>query len=116
MVLRKRNKHELPEVDPVEPVKQQVEVQVVPQTVGPPVAKTVVVNQANGTVGLGDKVKGYYKGLITAVGAILVVLTQLSAFVGFIPGPVAGYVSTGIVILTAVSTFLKSNEVWVQKL
>lgn len=115
-MLRKRNKHELPEVDPVEPVKQQVEVEVVPQTVGPPVAKTVVVNQANGTVGFFDKVKNYYKGLIVAVGSILAILTQVSGFVGFIPGPVAGYVTTGIAILTTALTFLKSNEVWVQKL
>lgn len=116
MVLRKRNKHELPEVDPVEPVKQQVVVEQVPQTVGPPVPKAVVVNQANGTVGLLDQLKAYYHTAITVIGAILIALTQIATFANWVPGPVGGYITVGIAFLTGLLNFLKSNEVWVQKL
>lgn len=114
MVLRRRNKHEA--VDPNEPIKQQVEVEVVPQTVGPPVAKAVVVNQVNGTLGLADQLKAYYHTAITVLGAVLIALAQLATLANWIPGPVGGYVTVGIAFLTGLLNFLKSNEVWVQKL
>jgi hypothetical protein len=73
-------------------------------------SKAVVT--ATGPVGILDKLKGYYHTLIVGLGAILIVLNQLTPFLSFLPGTKAE-VTTVIAVLTAVVTFLKNNEHWI---
>lgn len=75
-----------------------------------------VVNAKTGPVGFLDKAKGYYKGLIAAVGAILVIVNELTPLLNFLPGQDKQYVTLVIGVLTTAATFLKSNEHWVDDL
>jgi hypothetical protein len=88
-------------------VKKRVEVQN---------AELVVTEAKPGTVSFGDKVKKYYKGLIALVGALLVLVNQVTPLTNFLGEDTQNLVSVVIVFLTAVATFLKSNEQWVDKL
>ena len=98
-------------VEGQEVVKHQIEVN--------PVGTASVVNSAPGPVTFGDRVKAYYHTIFTFIAGILVLLNQVAPIVHWIPGygeQAAGYVSVAIVFVTALINFLKSNEVWVDKL
>jgi hypothetical protein len=84
-----------------------------------PASAVVVAKTLAGPVSLLDKIKGYYHTLITVLGAVLVLLNEAVGAVGWIPGygsQIAGWVSAGIVFLTALVNFLKSNETYVDSL
>lgn len=84
-----------------------------------PASAIVVKSILSGPVTFFDRVKAYYHTLITVVGGVLALLNQVSSAVGWIPdyGPkLAGYVSVGIIFVTALLNFLKSNEVIVDDL
>lgn len=79
---------------------------------------TRVVNAKIGPLTIFDKLKAYYHTLITIFAAILVLLNTLLSATHFIPGygtAIGGYVSFAIIAVTAIVNFLKSNEVWVNK-
>lgn len=75
-----------------------------------------VVSAKTGPVGILDKAKGYYKGLIAAVGSILVIVNELTPLLNFLPGQDKQYVTLVIGFLTTVAVFLKDNEHWVDDL
>jgi hypothetical protein len=75
-----------------------------------------VVAASTGAVTFLDKAKGYYKALITAVGAILVILNEVTPLTDFLPENQRHYVSVGVVAITTLANFLKSNEHWVDDL
>lgn len=62
------------------------------------------------------QLKAYYKGIIAAVGSILIVLNTIGPFADFLGSDVKHWVVTGIAALTALGVFLKANEVYVDKL
>lgn len=74
-------------------------------------AGAMVVDEKPGTVTTIDRAKQYYKAAITLCGGLLVVLSQV-----VVPEPADGWVATAIVTLTAVLTYLKANEIWVDGL
>lgn len=81
--------------------------------------KVVVKKELPGNVTWRDKLKAYYHTIFTAVGTILVMLNQIAAVAGWIPGygtQAAGYVSVAIGVVTVISNALKSNEQWVDSL
>lgn len=83
----------------------------------PAVAGVVkVVDQEAGAVGFLDKAKGYYHTIITVIGAVLVLLNEVTPVTNFLPPTQRGWISVGIVFLTALANFLKSNEQWVDDL
>lgn len=63
-----------------------------------------------------DKLKGYYKQAITALGAVLASVNELSPIFNMMPGQDKHYVTVGILAGTALLNFLKSNEQWVDQL
>lgn len=79
----------------------------------PPV---VVVATKAGTVTTLDKIKGYYKGLIAAVGSILVIINEVTPLLNFLPGQDKQYVNLVIGFITTAAVFLKDNEHWVDAL
>jgi hypothetical protein len=83
-------------------------------TTTPPTA--VVLEQKPGPVTWLDKAKGYYKGLIATIGAVLVFLNELTPLTSFLPEDAQHWVSVGVAVLTALFTTLKSNEVWLDDL
>jgi hypothetical protein len=83
-------------------------------TSGP--AQVVVADTKPGTVGWADKLKGWYKGLIAAVGAILVLLNNIGPFADLLGGDVSQWVTVAISALTAAGVFLRENEHWVDAL
>lgn len=110
-VRRPRIRRKRKPVEGAQVVKHQVEV----TTDGAP----AVVNAKAGPLTIFDKMKAYYHTIFTVLAAILVLLNQLLPVVHMIPGygeQAAGYVSVAIIAVTAVVNFLKSNEVWVEKL
>lgn len=70
-----------------------------------------VLDTKPGTVTWLDQAKQYYKAAIALIGGLLAILPQI-----VVPEPAAGWVSTGIVVLTGVLTYLKANEQWVDGL
>jgi hypothetical protein len=102
------------------PTKQRLEVKPNdhqnPQTLAATTAAAAPVNvvaETTGVVTVLDKLKGYYKTLITVVGSILVILNEVTPLTDFLPASQRHYVTVGIVFLTALGNFLKSNEHWV---
>lgn len=81
-----------------------------------PAAPVKIVSEKVGVVSFLDKAKGYYKGLITALGAILVIVNELTPLFDFLPGQDKQYITAGIAFLTTVAVFLKNNEHWVDDL
>lgn len=80
---------------------------------GPAAPKVQVLNTTGGPLTLLDKLKGYYKGLITAVGAVLVIANELTPVFNFLPGQDKAYITAAIAALTTVSAFLVANQHWV---
>lgn len=93
--------------------KQRIKVPPNSDVHGPVAPKVQVLTTSTGLVTWADKLKGYYKGLITAVGAVLVIANELTPAFDFLPVQDKAYVTAGIAALTALSTFLVSNEHWV---
>lgn len=91
------------------PVKERVEVQQVTGDV-------VVIDAKPGEVKWTDKVKAYWHTVITVIGALLVLLNQVTPITEQFGGNVQKIATTVIIFLTALLNFLKSNEVWVNKL
>lgn len=77
---------------------------------GPKVVKTV-----EGSVTWRDKLKNYWKFAIAATGAILLVLNDLTPVFAVIPAS-QQTVSIVIAIATALLTWLKANDQWVNEL
>lgn len=75
-----------------------------------------VVSEKVGALTFLDKAKGYYKGLITAAGAILVIANEVTPILNFLPGQDKQYITAAIAFVTTVSVFLKDNEHWVDDL
>ena len=80
---------------------------------GPAAPKVQVLDTSTGVVSWVDKAKGYYKGIITAITAVLVIANQLTPIFDFLPVQDKGYITAGIAIIGTVVTFLKANEHWV---
>ena len=78
--------------------------------------KVKVVKETTGPVNFLQNLAGYYKTLIALVSGILVVANEITPVLDFIPGQYKQYVTTAIVFVGAVLTFLKSNEHWVDSL
>jgi hypothetical protein len=81
-----------------------------------PRAAVDVIDSHPGPTTTLDRAKGYYHTIITLVGAVLVLLNQITPVTDFLPASVRGYVSVAIVFVTAALNFLKSNEHWVDDL
>ena len=76
---------------------------------------TNVLKEKSGAVNFIDKVKYYYKSLITIVGMVLTLLSAMTPVFSFIP--IDGkYITWAIAALTTVSVWLKRNEKWVNEL
>jgi hypothetical protein len=80
---------------------------------GPEVPSVQVVDERTGAVTFLDKLKGYYKALITVLGAILLGLNELTPLTNFLPATAQHWASVAISVITAILTFLKANEHWV---
>lgn len=75
--------------------------------------QVTVLESAPGNVTRLDKVKAYYKGLITLVGSLLIAANQA---LPILPADVKGWVSGAIGFATVALTFLKANETWIEGL
>ena len=80
---------------------------------GPEVPPVQVVDERTGAVTFLDKLKGYYKALVTVVGAVLVGLNELTPLTGFLPPTAQHWLSVAISVGTVILTALKANEHWV---
>jgi predicted benzoate:H+ symporter BenE len=80
---------------------------------GPVAPQVQVLTTTTGLVGVLDTLKGYYKGAITAITALLVIVNELTPVLNFLPGQDKQYVTAAIAFVGAVLTFLKDNEHWV---
>jgi hypothetical protein len=80
---------------------------------GPEVPPVKVVDERTGAVTFLDKLKGYYKALITVLGAVLLALNELTPATNFLPTTAHHWLSVALSVLTAILTFLKANEHWV---
>ena len=77
---------------------------------------TVVVKEKEGELNWRDKAKNYYKGIIVTIGAILALLAQVTPLANMLGQDTQNLITGIVLFLTALLTFLKSNEQWVQKL
>jgi hypothetical protein len=75
-----------------------------------------VVAVKPGEINWRDQAKRYYKGGIAAVGALLIILTQLEVFSGLLGEQGKTVFTVAVAVLTSISVFLKSNERWIEKL
>ena len=80
---------------------------------GPEVPPVRVVDERAGAVTFLDKLKGYYKALITVVGAVLLGLNELTPVFDFLPPTAHHWLSVAISVGTVILTTLKANEHWV---
>ncbi len=80
---------------------------------GPEVPPVQVVDERTGAITLLDKLKGYYKALITVVGAVVLGINELTPLTASLPTTAQHWLSVAISVLTAILTFLKANEQWV---
>ncbi|QHB37454.1 membrane protein [Mycobacterium phage Leopard] len=108
-------------LDPELPIKQRVEVVTAESPSGAtpvdvPAAEVVVVDQKQGTVTFTDKMKAYYHTIITIIGAILVLLNEVTPITDGLPDSWQRGLSVVIVFLTGVANALKSNEKWINAL
>lgn len=81
-----------------------------------PASPVVVVAESSGPVSFWDKAKNYYKTLISIVGLVLVVLNEITPMTSFLPENQRHWLSVAVVAVTALLTFLKSNETWFDSL
>jgi low affinity Fe/Cu permease len=81
-----------------------------------PTGETVVVDTKAGTVTWQDHAKNYYKFAIATVGALVVILTQITPVAGFLGDNAKTVVAVATAVLTSIGVFLKANEQWVDKL
>jgi len=80
-------------------------------------AAPVVVAVKPGNVTITDKLKEYYHTIIIVVTGLLAFMNEVGPIGEALPeGPIRSWVTGGIVFLGALLTFLKSNEVWVNRL
>lgn len=70
----------------------------------------------SGSVTFLDKAKGYYKGLIAALTALLVIVNEVTPVLNFLPGQDKQYVTAAIAVVGVALTFLKDNEHFVDDL
>lgn len=75
-----------------------------------------VVNSKAGPLTWRDKVKEYYHTIIIFVTSLVALLTQITPLGNFLPEQYRGWLAAAVLIVGTILTFLKSNEVWVQKL
>jgi hypothetical protein len=75
-----------------------------------------VVKSVPGPVTFFDKVKKYYKFIIAAVGALLIVLNEATPMFNMLGGSGEKWFSAIVAVLTSVGVFLKANEHWVDSL
>lgn len=80
---------------------------------GPAAPKVQVLKTVSGPLTWLDSLKGYYKGLITLVGGLLVILNELTPVFDFLPGSAKQYFTVAVAALTTLSAFLVSNQHWV---
>jgi hypothetical protein len=85
----------------------------------PPLQTTqipVVVTGTADKVGWLQKIKSSYKAIVAFIGALVILASQIQAITPFLPAQFRGWIGAGVAILTAISTFLVSNEKWVDNL
>lgn len=78
--------------------------------------KALVLQAVPGPVTVLDKAKGYYKGIIAALGSLVIIINEVTPLFNFLPGQDKHYVTVAVAVVTGVLTFLKSNEHWVDDL
>lgn len=93
--------------------KQRIKIPSNVEVHGPIAPKVQVLKTSTGLVSWIDTAKGYYKGAITAITAILVIANELTPVLNFLPGQDKQYVTVAIAAIGTVLSFLKSNEHWV---
>lgn len=80
-------------------------------------AVPAVVDSKPGPVTAIDKAKGYYHTIIIVVTGLLAFLNQVGPLGEMLPeGGIKSFVTGAILFVGAILTFLKSNEVWVNRL
>ncbi|QNN99696.1 membrane protein [Mycobacterium phage Rope] len=79
-------------------------------------AEVKVLAEKPGAVNWLDKAKAYYHTIITLIGALVVMLNELTPLSNFMDDTTQRIFSIAVVFFTAALNFLKSNEVWVNKL
>ena len=109
-VQRPRRRRATRPADGAELIKDRVEVSKAAN--GTP----AVIDSKPGPVTKVDKAKEYYHTIIAVVTAILAFLTEVGPIGDALGDPVKTWVTGAIVFIGALLTFLKSNEVWVQRL
>ena len=82
-----------------------------------PTGTPAVIDSKVGTVNFGDKLKGYYHTIIIVVTGLVAFLNQVGPLGNLLPeGSIKSAVTGLIVFVGALLTFLKSNEIWVERL
>lgn len=79
-------------------------------------AQVIVDKVKPGKVTLLDKAKAYYKATIAVVGAILVLLNEMTPLSHLLPAAAQHYFTVTVAAVTAISVLLKRNEQWVDAL
>lgn len=93
--------------------KQRIAVPPNAEVHGPLAPKVMVLKSEPGAITLLDRLKGYYKGLIAVITAVLVIANELTPVLNFLPGQDKQYVTIAIAVVGSVLTFLKDNEHWI---
>lgn len=75
-----------------------------------------VIDSKNGPVTFFDKVKKYYKFLIAAVGALLIVLNEATPLFNTLGGSGEKWFTGIVAVVASIGVLLKSNERWVNAL
>jgi hypothetical protein len=75
-----------------------------------------VVKSVPGTVTTFDKIKKYYKFLVAAVGAILIVLNQATPVFHALGGSGDKWFTSVVAVVAAAAVLLKDNEHWVDSI
>lgn len=78
--------------------------------------KVRVTKQIDGPVTSVQKIQGYYKSLVAFVGALLVLLNQVTPVTSFLPAVAQHWFSVIVAGVTAVSILLIKNQNWVDDL
>lgn len=99
---------------------EKAKVAIVDRVVDAPTsAKAVVDEVREGAVTSADKLKFYYKWLISAVSVVLAILVENQDLVSSLFGASSeanGWVAAAILVIGNAGVFLKENEKWVNKL
>lgn len=78
--------------------------------------EATVVDVKPGPLTFVDKLKGYYHTIIIIVAGLLAFLTEISPLGQALPEPYRSILAGAIIAVGALLTFLKSNEVWIERL